>query len=127
MEQIHNIVDTAQNFLWSYLNIELLILCALYFTWRTGFVQFRLLGEMFRIVVHGDKTGNEKKDTGMKHISSFHAFIVALASRIGTGNMAGVATAICVGGRTGSRLLDVGHGSLRSRHRLRRIYTRTAL
>ena len=98
MEQIHNIVDTAQNFLWSYLNIELLILCALYFTWRTGFVQFRLLGEMFRIVVHGDKTDNEKKDTGMKHISSFHAFIVALASRIGTGNMAGVATAICVGG-----------------------------
>ena len=98
MEQIHNIVDTAQNFLWSYLNIELLILCALYFTWRTGFVQFRLLGEMFRIVVHGDKTDNEKKDTGMKHISSFHAFIVALASRIGTGNMAGVATAIFVGG-----------------------------
>jgi AGCS family alanine or glycine:cation symporter len=68
--------------------------CAVYFTVRTGFVQFRLFGEMVRMMVRPER----KEEEGYKHISSFQAFIVALASRIGTGNMAGVATAISVGG-----------------------------
>jgi AGCS family alanine or glycine:cation symporter len=94
MEQLQTWVDTIQNFLWTYINIILLVGCAVYFTVRTGFVQFRLFGEMVRMMVRPER----KEEEGYKHISSFQAFIVALASRIGTGNMAGVATAISVGG-----------------------------
>ena len=99
VEAIHNIIDGLQDWLWTYVNIGLLIGCALYFTFRTRFVQFRLFKEMFRMLSsgekkeHGDISGLEKKQ-----ISSFQAFVVALASRIGTGNLAGVATAISVGG-----------------------------
>ena len=100
VEVIHNIIDGLQDWLWTYVNIGLLIGCALYFTIRTRFVQFRLFKEMFRLMLssgekkeHGDGVGKEKKQ-----ISSFQAFVVALASRIGTGNLAGVATAISVGG-----------------------------
>lgn len=64
---------------------------------------------MVRLLLHPDKVQPEeighdelsmdvKVDGEMKHISSFQAFVVALASRIGTGNLAGVATAISVGG-----------------------------
>ena len=72
-------------------------------------MQFRLVGEMVRLLLHPDKVTPEEigKDElsaevrvngEMKHISSFQAFVVALASRIGTGNLAGVATAISIGG-----------------------------
>ncbi len=94
MELLQTWVDTVQNFLWSYINIVLLVGCAIYFTVRTGFVQFRLFGEMVRMMVRPER----KEEEGYKHISSFQAFVVALASRIGTGNLAGVATAISVGG-----------------------------
>jgi AGCS family alanine or glycine:cation symporter len=74
--------------------IAALIGCALYFTLRSGFVQFRMLGEMIRQLAHS----NERHHTEGKHISPFQAFAVSLASRVGTGNLAGVATAIAVGG-----------------------------
>lgn len=89
-----SIIDTVQDFLWTYIVIAMLIGSAIYFTVRTGFVQFRMIGEMFRLMIgSSDKSGDTNK-----HISSFQAFVVALASRIGTGNLAGVATAISVGG-----------------------------
>ena len=94
MEALQTWVDALQNFLWTYINIILLVGCAIYFTVRTGFIQFRLLGEMLRMMLRPER----KEEAGYKHISSFQAFVVALASRIGTGNMAGVATAISVGG-----------------------------
>jgi AGCS family alanine or glycine:cation symporter len=94
METLQTWVDTIQNFLWTYINIVLLVGCAVYFTVRTGFIQFRLIGEMVRMMFRPER----KDEEGYKHISSFQAFVVALASRIGTGNMAGVATAISVGG-----------------------------
>lgn len=64
---------------------------------------------MIRLLIHPDKVQPEeighdelsmevKVDGEMKHISSFQAFVVALASRIGTGNLAGVATAVSIGG-----------------------------
>ena len=72
----------------------MLLGCAFWFTLKTKFVQFRMLGEMIRLL--GDST---KKAEGKEHhISSFQAFAVSLASRVGTGNLAGVATAITVGG-----------------------------
>ena len=95
MQTLFSLIDTVQDFLWTYIVIVMLIGCAVVFTVRTGFVQFRLLGEMFRLVTGRDGTG--KPRTG-RHISSFQAFVVALASRIGTGNLAGVATAISMGG-----------------------------
>ena len=79
--------------LWTYLLIGALILCGLYFTIRTRFVQFTLLGDMFRQIIDVSPAGG-----GKKHISSFQAFAVSVATRVGTGNLAGVATAIAIGG-----------------------------
>lgn len=109
MDSIQDISVAISDFLWSYIIITVLICCALFFTWRTRFVQFRLIKEMVRLLLHPDKVQPEeigpdelsvdmKVDGKMKHISSFQAFVVALASRIGTGNLAGVATAISIGG-----------------------------
>lgn len=85
---------SVNNFLWSYVLVAALILCALWFTWRTRFVQFRMVGEMVRLL--SESTG--KHDDGEKHVSSFQAFAVSIASRVGTGNLAGVASAIAIGG-----------------------------
>ena len=85
-------LTSVNNILWTYIVLALLIGCALLFSFKTRFVQIRMLPEMIRLL--GDGT---KKD-GSKHISSFEAFAVSIASRVGTGNLAGVATAIAVGG-----------------------------
>lgn len=89
METINLINDV----LWTYLLIALLLGCAVWFTLKTRFVQFRMIKEMVRLL--GDSTGIDKHT---KHISSFQAFAISIASRVGTGNLAGVATAIAVGG-----------------------------
>lgn len=90
---LNRVVAASNDFLWTYILIAVLIGCALYFTVRSRGVQFRMIGEMFRLL--GDST--EKHD-GKKHISPFQAFAVSVATRVGTGNLAGVATAIAVGG-----------------------------
>ena len=78
--------------------VAALALCGLWFTLRTRAVQFRMIGEAFRLLFSdGDGRGGRQGDR--KHrISSFQAFNISLASRIGTGNLAGVATAIALGG-----------------------------
>lgn len=88
-----NAINLINDILWTYLLIALLLGCALWFTWKTHFVQFRMLREMVRLL--GDSAGTKKN---VKHISSFQAFAISIASRVGTGNLAGVATAIAVGG-----------------------------
>lgn len=70
--------------------LAMLVICAVWFSIQTRFAQFRLMPEMFRLLF--ENTNNKKK------ISPFQAFAVGLASRVGTGNLAGVATAIAVGG-----------------------------
>jgi len=90
---LNRAVTAAGDFLWTYILLAVLIGCALYFTIRLRGVQFRMVGEMFRLL--GDSTG---KHDGKKHISSFQAFAVSVATRVGTGNLAGVATAIAIGG-----------------------------
>ncbi len=94
MDILNEWISSANDILWSYILIVLLLGCALWFSIKSRFVQFRLIGEMVRLL--GDSAG--KGDHGEKHISSFQAFAVSLASRVGTGNLAGVATAIAVGG-----------------------------
>lgn len=91
---IRDLIDVSNTVLWSYLLIYMLIGLGLYFTIRTGFVQFRYFGEMFRLL--GDRNGLSKRDK--KGISSLQAFFISTASRVGTGNLAGVAFAIAVGG-----------------------------
>ncbi len=95
MQWISAILDPINDVLWTYVLILLLVGCALFFTVKSRFVQFRMVGEMFRLV--GEAVPKSDGNRG-KHISSFQAFMVSLAARIGTGNMAGVATAITVGG-----------------------------
>ena len=87
---IETIISTANDALYSWLLIIVLVAGGLYFSLRTKFVQFRLLGEQFRAVTEkpGEKGG----------VSSFQALMVSTASRVGTGNIIGVSTAICLGG-----------------------------
>lgn len=94
MEILNGWISGVNEILWSYVLIIMLLGCALWFTAKSRFVQFRMIGEMVRLL--GDSAG--KSGANEKHISSFQAFAVSLASRVGTGNLAGVATAIAVGG-----------------------------
>ncbi|MBN8253142.1 alanine:cation symporter family protein [Priestia flexa] len=87
-------VDEANNFLWTYILIALLLLVGLYFTIRTKFVQFSQFKEMVRLLGEGAKTDGSDK----KGITSFQAFAISTAARVGTGNLAGVASAIALGG-----------------------------
>lgn len=94
MDIVNSWISIINDVLWSYILIIMLLGCAIWFTFKTRFVQFRMIKEMIKLL--GDSTGKTKN--GEKHISSFQAFAVSLASRVGTGNLAGVATAIAVGG-----------------------------
>lgn len=94
MNVVTSFINEANDILWTYILIAMLLGCALWFSIRTKFVQFRMIGEMVRLL--GDSTS--KVNGHEKHISSFQAFAVSLASRVGTGNLAGVASAITVGG-----------------------------
>lgn len=85
-----NIIAFLNDALYSYILIIILVLGGLYFTFRTKFVQFRLFKEQIRCVT--EKPG----DKGA--VSSFQALMVSTASRVGTGNIIGVSTAICLGG-----------------------------
>ena len=83
-------INTINDALYSYVLIIILVLGGLYFTFRTKFVQFRLLKEQFHAVMEKPKDGNG--------VSSFQALMVSTASRVGTGNIIGVSTALCLGG-----------------------------
>ncbi len=87
MEQI---VANINNVLYTYILIIILVACGIYFTVRTRFAQFRLFGEQLRAVA--------EKPKGSKGVSSFQALMVSTASRVGTGNIIGVSTALCLGG-----------------------------
>ena len=76
--------------------VVLLSATGLYFTIKTKGAQFRMIGEMFRLLADG--ASSKKTGDGQRRISSLQAFFVSLASRVGTGNLAGVATAIVIGG-----------------------------
>ncbi|MGE7998959.1 alanine/glycine:cation symporter family protein [Lysinibacillus sp. NPDC093190] len=90
MEWISNIVNDTNSILWTYFIITLLLAAGLYFSFGTKFVQIRLFPEMFRLIV-------EKRE-GDSGVSPFQAFTISAASRVGTGNITGVALAIGVGG-----------------------------
>lgn len=81
--------------LWTWVVLPVVVLLGLYFTIRSGVVQFRLIPEMFRTLT--DKTPRNA-DGDPQSVSAFQAFTISAASRVGVGNIAGVGTAIAVGG-----------------------------
>ena len=99
---MNELITSVNDVIWSYVLIVALIGCGLWFTWRTHFVQFRMVGEMLRLLTDSavstvEEQVEEKKGKS-RHISSFQAFAVSVATRVGTGNLAGVASAIAIGG-----------------------------
>lgn len=94
-----DIINHINDFLWTYVMIALLLGAALWFTFRTSGVQFRYFGQMWRLLARSG-VRHDTEEAGSRHarVSSFQAFAVSVASRVGTGNLAGVATAIAIGG-----------------------------
>ena len=88
--------NAISDWLWTYIVITMLVGCALYFTWNLRGVQFTMLPTMLRNLFKPGK--DDFESIGKKKISSFQAFAISLSSRVGTGNLAGVASAIFVGG-----------------------------
>lgn len=84
-----DILNILNDYLWTYVVITLLVFCALYFTIRLGGMQFRLIHDMVKVIT---------EKPGKQNIGAFQAFAVSLSSRVGTGNLAGVASAIFIGG-----------------------------
>lgn len=87
MEQIVNSINAI---IWSDALIVLCLGAGIYFSFRTKFLQVRYIREMIRLLFNGDSSD--------KGVSSFQAFAIAISGRVGTGNIAGVATAIAMGG-----------------------------
>lgn len=90
MELFTTFLGAANTFLYTKFLIVALIFTGLYFTIRTGFVQLRMLPEAFKVITEKSETEGS--------LSSFQALMIATASRVGTGNIAGVTTAIVLGG-----------------------------
>lgn len=91
---LNTYLESVNDFLWGWHSLVfVLVVCGIYFTIRTKFVQFRMFPEMCKLLVEASPKGKEKR-----HVSSFQAFAVSVATRVGTGNLAGVAGAIAVGG-----------------------------
>jgi AGCS family alanine or glycine:cation symporter len=87
---MENFVDWLNGIVWSSALVYLFLIVGLFYTISTRFLQVRLLKDMVRLVFKGD--------TSKAGVSSFQAFTMSLGSRVGTGNIAGVATAIAFGG-----------------------------
>ncbi|WP_251859844.1 alanine/glycine:cation symporter family protein [Clostridium sp. Marseille-Q2269] len=97
MSFLGNFISVLNNYLWSYVLIALLIILGLFFSFRSKFVQIRYFKEMFRLLGEGANKSVKGEHKG-KGVSSFQAFCISTASRVGTGNLAGVAIAIASGG-----------------------------
>ena len=101
---MNELITSINDAIWGYVLVFVLVGCGLWFTWRTRFVQFRMVGEMIRLLTDSaiDTVETQVKENGSKgnrkHISSFQAFAVSVATRVGTGNLAGVASVIAIGG-----------------------------
>ena len=91
MEAFNNVIATIEGFIANNILIYVLVGLGVYFTIRTRAVQARLFGHMWKVIA-GSRS---YKGPGL---SSFQAFTIGLASRVGTGNIAGVAIAVTIGG-----------------------------
>ena len=88
---VDDIIGKVQNAVWGWPLIILILAAGVWLTVRTGFVQVRHLGKALKFMV-------KNEDNGEGEVTSFGALCTALSATIGTGNIVGVATAICLGG-----------------------------
>lgn len=88
-------LGSLEGWLWNYIGMPVVVAAALYFTVRTGAMQVRMVPAMFRAITERSQRDESDQATSL---SAFQAFIVAAAARVGTGNVAGVAGAIFLGG-----------------------------
>ncbi|NSE62238.1 alanine/glycine:cation symporter family protein, partial [Dorea formicigenerans] len=96
METLNNIVLTIQNYMSNYVLIIALLGAGLWFSFRLGFIQVRGFGEGMRRTFGG--LFSKKGEAGADGMSSFQALATAIAAQVGTGNIAGAATALAIGG-----------------------------
>ena len=96
MDALNAIINKGNDFLWGFLLIFLLCGTGIYYTFRLKFIQLRRFGEGFKLVFGHFSLNGEKHDTG--EMSPFQAIATAIAAQVGTGNLAGAATAIVSGG-----------------------------
>ena len=102
--ELNEQITIVNDAIWGYVLIVALVGCGFWFTIKTRFVQFRMVGEMFRLLTDSavntveEQVKEHERGETSKHISSFQAFAVSVATRVGTGNLAGVASAIAIGG-----------------------------
>lgn len=85
-----DLLNTINGYIWSNSLVYLCLAAGVYFSIRSRFVQLRQIPEMVRLMLRGEKSA--------AGVSSFQALAMSLSGRIGTGNIAGVATAIAFGG-----------------------------
>ena len=90
---LNDILGQINDLMYTYLLLFLLLGTGLYFSIRSRFAQVRLMKEGFRILTEKAEVGD-----GKRQVSSFQALMISTASRVGTGNIAGIATAIAAGG-----------------------------
>lgn len=90
MEIFKSVISTVNGYLYYPILIIILLSCGLYFTIKTGFIQFSLFSDAVKVI--------GEKPEGKDDVSSFQALMVSTASRVGTGNIVGVSNAICLGG-----------------------------
>lgn len=89
---INDIIDKVDSWVWGWVLIILILAAGIWLTVRTGFVQVKHLGKALKFMVKNEESGDGE-------VTSFGALCTALSATIGTGNIVGVATAICLGGR----------------------------
>lgn len=94
MSTLDSMIIEVNDYFWTYLLIPLVAVAGLYFTLRSRGLQIRLLPEMCRVLRERPRPGAD----GTRPVSAFGAFTISAAARIGTGNIAGVAGAITLGG-----------------------------
>lgn len=97
LENLNSWLNGAEDWLWTWIGTGIVAIVALYFTIRTGAVQIRMIPEMFRSITEKTQKDESAPDR-RKSLSSFQAFTVSAAARVGTGNISGVAGAIFLGG-----------------------------
>ena len=112
MELFTSMVSKINSFAWGPVMIIFLVGTGILLSLGTRFIQFRKLGLAFKLLFSKDHSGSGD-------ITPFQALMTSLSATIGTGNIAGVATAVALGG-PGSRFLDVGYCSLRRSDQIRR-------
>ncbi|MCQ2487924.1 MAG: sodium:alanine symporter family protein [Clostridia bacterium] len=91
MEAFSKLITNIDDFVWGWTLIGLILAAGLYLTIRSGAVQFLHLGRALKYMVRNEEEGEGE-------VTSFQALCTALSATVGTGNIVGVATAICVGG-----------------------------